>query len=54
MIGNECKRRKTVPISFKEVEEAYAVARKGGKAAGIDRESWEDFEREKEKMHIKP
>ena len=33
---------KTVPISFKEVEEAYAVARQGGKAAGIDRESWED------------
>ena len=40
---------KTVPISFKEVEEAYAVARQGGKASGIDRESWEDFEREKEK-----
>jgi group II intron reverse transcriptase/maturase len=40
---------KTVPIGFDEVEAAYAVARQGGKAAGIDRESWKDFEREKEK-----
>jgi len=40
---------KTVPISFKEVEDAYAVARQGGKAAGIDGESWKDFEQEREK-----
>ena len=31
---------KTVPISFNEVEQAYAIARQGGKATGIDRESW--------------
>jgi len=35
---------KTVPISFKEVADAYAVARQGGKASGIDHESWMDFE----------
>jgi group II intron reverse transcriptase/maturase len=40
---------KTVPVSLKEVEDAYAVARQGGKAAGIDKESWKDFERNLEK-----
>ena len=35
---------KTVPVSFKEVVDAYAVARQGGKASGIDQESWKDFE----------
>jgi group II intron reverse transcriptase/maturase len=35
---------KTVPIRFKEVVDAYAVARQGGKAFGIDHESWKDFE----------
>ena len=36
---------KTVPIRFKEVVDAYAVARQGGKAWGIDYESWTEFER---------
>ena len=40
---------KTVPISFKEVVDAYTVARQGGKAFGIDKESWKDFERELDK-----
>jgi group II intron reverse transcriptase/maturase len=40
---------KTVPVMFKEVVDAYAVARQGGKASGIDHESWKDFERELEK-----
>ena len=35
---------KTVPVSFKEVVDAYAVVRQGGKASGIDHESWKDFE----------
>jgi len=35
---------KTVPISFKEVVQGYASARQGGKATGIDDESWSDFE----------
>jgi hypothetical protein len=37
---------KTVAIRFEEVVDAYAIARQGGKAAGIDHEHWEDFERE--------
>jgi retron-type reverse transcriptase len=40
---------KTVPISLEEVETAYALARQGGKAAGIDKESWKDFEQAKER-----
>ena len=36
---------KTVLVSFKEVVDAYAIARQGGKASGIDQESWKDFER---------
>jgi len=40
---------KTVPISFKEVVDAYAAARQGGKATGIDCESWSDFEQNVEK-----
>jgi len=40
---------KTVPVSFKEAADAYAVARQGGKASGIDRESWKDFEGNLEK-----
>jgi len=35
---------KTVPVSFKEAVDAYAAARQGGKASGIDHESWKDFE----------
>lgn len=37
--------RKTVPISYEMVAKAYQKVRKGGKAAGIDEESWEDFVR---------
>jgi len=34
---------KTVPIEFKWVVDAYAKVRQGGKATGIDEESWTDF-----------
>jgi group II intron reverse transcriptase/maturase len=40
---------KTVPVSFKEVVDAYAVVKQGGKASGIDQESWDDFGRNTEK-----
>lgn len=40
---------KTVPIEFKEVVRAYRKVRRGGKAAGIDNESWTDFEKKTEK-----
>lgn len=36
---------KTVPIEFKQVVDAYQKVRHGGKAAGIDGESWNDFEK---------
>lgn len=35
---------KTVPITFEMVVEAYAKVKQGGKAAGIDGETWKDFE----------
>jgi len=35
---------KTVPITYQMVVEAYAKVRQGGKASGIDGESWSDFE----------
>jgi RNA-directed DNA polymerase len=35
--------QKTVPISYEMVAKAYQKVRKGGKASGIDEESWEDF-----------
>ncbi len=35
---------KTVPITFKMVVDAYQKVRKGGKAVGVDGESWEKFE----------
>lgn len=35
---------KTVPISFYMVVEAYRKVKQGGKAAGIDRETWKSFE----------
>lgn len=34
---------KTVPVSYKMVVEAYAKVKKGGKAVGIDQESWTEF-----------
>lgn len=35
---------KTVPVSYQMVVEAYRKVKQGGKAAGIDQESWADFE----------
>lgn len=35
--------RRTVPISYEMVAKAYRKVRRGGKAAGIDEESWKDF-----------
>lgn len=35
--------QKTVPISYEMVAKAYQKVKKGGKASGIDEESWEDF-----------
>jgi RNA-directed DNA polymerase len=40
---------KTVPIEFRQVVKAYWKVRKGGKAVGIDNESWTDFEKSTEK-----
>jgi len=39
---------KTVPVEFKMVVDAYQKVRQGGKAAGIDGESWEDFDKKLE------
>lgn len=36
---------RTVPIEFKQVVDAYQKVRRGGKAAGIDGESWNDFDK---------
>ena len=35
--------RKTLPISYEMVAKAYQKVKQGGKASGIDHESWEDF-----------
>lgn len=35
--------QRTVPISYEQVARAYHKTKQGGKAAGIDQESWEDF-----------
>jgi len=40
---------KTVPIEFSQVVKAYWKVRKGGKAAGIDNESWPEFDKNLEK-----
>jgi len=40
---------KTVPITFKMVVDGYQKVRQGGKAAGIDNESWETFDKDVEK-----
>ncbi|MBC8034784.1 MAG: group II intron reverse transcriptase/maturase [Chitinophagaceae bacterium] len=40
---------KTVPVTFKMVVDAYKKVRSGGKAAGIDGESWEDFDKDVER-----
>lgn len=36
---------KSVPITFKMVVDAYQKVKRGGKAAGIDGESWNDFDK---------
>lgn len=41
--------KKTVPIEFKQVVDAYRKVRKGGKAVGIDNESWTEFDKNPEK-----
>jgi RNA-directed DNA polymerase len=40
--------RKSLPIEFIQVERAYRKVRQGGKAAGIDNESWVEFDKEVE------
>ena len=35
--------RRTLPISYEMVAKAYQKVKQGGKASGIDHESWEDF-----------
>jgi RNA-directed DNA polymerase len=37
-----------VPIEYRQVEAAYNKVRQGGKAAGVDKESWELFDKNKE------
>src|SRR6188768_2484415 len=39
---------KPIPISFKQVVDAYGKVRQGGRATGIDKESWSDFEKKLE------
>ena len=40
---------KTVPITFKMVVDAYRKVKKGGKAVGVDGESWAEFDKDPEK-----
>jgi len=40
---------KTVPITYKMVVDAYSLVKKGGKAVGIDKESWEEFDKDAER-----
>ena len=37
-----------VPIEYSQVEAAYKKVRQGGKAAGVDKESWELFDKNKD------
>lgn len=41
--------KKTVPIEYYDVARAYQKVRKGGKAVGIDQQSWTDFDKEPER-----
>jgi group II intron reverse transcriptase/maturase len=41
--------KKTVPVEYKDVLDAYLKIRRGGKATGIDNESWTEFEKNVEK-----
>jgi RNA-directed DNA polymerase len=45
----ELNEGKTVPIEYEWVSQAYFKVREGGKAVGIDKESWEDFEKDMSK-----
>jgi group II intron reverse transcriptase/maturase len=49
MIMMDVHKVRTVPIEFKQVVEAYGKVRRGGKAAGIDNESWTDFNKKVER-----
>jgi RNA-directed DNA polymerase len=49
MIMMDVHKVRTVPIVFKQVVEAYGKVRRGGKAAGIDNESWTDFNKRVER-----
>jgi len=40
---------KTVPIEYKQVVDAYRKVRQGGKAVGIDEESWVEFNKKPER-----
>lgn len=40
---------KTIPIEYERVVRAYQKVRRGGKASGIDKESWTDFEKQTER-----
>lgn len=37
---------RTIPITFKMVVDSYSKVRKGGKAAGIDDQFWEEFDKD--------
>ena len=39
---------KTVPVEYQQVVSAYQKARRGGKASGIDNQSWEEFDKDLE------
>jgi hypothetical protein len=39
---------RSVPIAYEQVEQAYRKVRRGGKAAGIDSESWSEFDKKLE------
>jgi RNA-directed DNA polymerase len=41
--------KKTVPVEYYEVAKSYRKVRQGGKAVGIDEESWTDFEKDVER-----
>lgn len=41
--------KKTVSIEYYDVAKAYQKVRKGGKAVGIDQQSWADFDKEPER-----
>lgn len=41
--------KKSVPIEYWQVAEAYRKVRKGGKAVGIDQESWAEFDKQPER-----